>query len=163
MLIEQFLYILNISTPKVNFMFSIHVEHTIKKPIEQVFAILTEHEQYDQFKACDESSLLLEGKTHKNGDGALRQVRLGKVVFEESIFDYQPPMQFQYRIVSSKPFDLDHHLGEVKLTPVHGGTHVTWRSKGTVPNLLMGWIIEKYIQTQGPKGFKSILRQIDAM
>ena len=144
-------------------MFFIHVEHTIAKPINDVFQILSDHQNYDQFKVCDESSLLLQGKSKPNGDGALRSIRLGKIVFEETIFDYQPPYQFQYKIVKSKPFKVDHYLGELKLNEVHGGTHVVWRSKGAVPNLWFGWLAEIFIDKQGPKGFMSILRQIERM
>jgi uncharacterized protein YndB with AHSA1/START domain len=144
-------------------MFNIHVERTIHKPIEQVFALLSDHEHYAQFPVCDESSLLLHGHHSKNGDGALRMVRLGRIVFEEQIHDFCEPTGFKYRITKSQPFKVDHRIGELELQSVHGGTHVVWRSQGNVPNLLFGWFIERKIERDGAKGFGAILRYIEQL
>jgi uncharacterized protein YndB with AHSA1/START domain len=142
-------------------MFNIHVERTIHKPIEQVFAILSDHERYAQFPVCDEAFLLLHGQHHKNGDGALRMVRLGRIVFEERIYDYCEPTGFKYQIIKSQPFKVEHRVGELELQSVHGGTHVVWRSQGQVPNLLFGWFIERKIERDGAKGFGAILKYIE--
>ena len=42
-------------------MFSIHVERVIDKPIHDVFAMLSDHENYAQFKGVDEANLLVHG------------------------------------------------------------------------------------------------------
>ena len=55
-------------------MFSIHVERTINKPIEKVFAILSDHANYAQFKAIEQSNLLIKGKHETNGLGAVREI-----------------------------------------------------------------------------------------
>lgn len=46
-------------------MFSIHVERVIDKPIHDVFAMLSDHENYAQFKGVDEANLLVHGKDDK--------------------------------------------------------------------------------------------------
>jgi uncharacterized protein YndB with AHSA1/START domain len=145
-------------------MFSIHVERTINKPIEQVFAILSDHANYAQFKGIDESNLIKKGETDKNGLGAVREIIAGGANLHEEIVAFDPPFKLGYKIIKSSPLPYDHQLGEVVLKDVEGKTHVTWRSQGHITIFLLGSLyFDKQIQKGGGRAFGSILKYIDTL
>ena len=109
-------------------MFSIHVERTINQPIEKVFAILSDHANYAQFKAIEQSNLLVKGSDEPNGLGAVREIISGGSNLHEEIVAYEPPYKLGYKVVKSKPLPYDHQLGEITLKDEGGKTHVTWVS-----------------------------------
>jgi uncharacterized protein YndB with AHSA1/START domain len=150
-------------------MFDISVERSIHKPIEQVFAMLSDHENYSQFRGIEKSSLLIEGKTHKNGIGAVREVVAGGTLHEE-IVRFEPPNDknktalIGYRVIFSKPLPYDHQLGEIRLRESDGQTHVHWVSKGRIKTFLLGPLyFDKQIQKHGARAFGSILKYIDKL
>jgi uncharacterized protein YndB with AHSA1/START domain len=144
--------------------FSIHVERTINKPIEEVFAILSDHANYAQFKAIEQSNLLIKGKHETNGLGAVREIISGGSNLHEEIVAYEPPYKLGYKVVKSKPLPYNHQLGEITLKDKDGKTHVTWRSQGHIVIFLLGSLyFDKQIQSVGSRAFGSILKQIDNM
>ena len=145
-------------------MFSIHVERTINKPIEEVFAILSDHANYAQFKAIERSNLLIKGKHETNGLGVVREIISGGSNLHEEIVAYEPPYKLGYKVVKSKPLPYNHQLGEITLKDKDGKTHVTWRSQGHITIFLLGSLyFDKQIQSVGSRAFGSILKQIDNM
>ncbi|MFW8591343.1 SRPBCC family protein [Glaciecola sp. 2405UD65-10] len=142
-------------------MFSICVERVIDKPIQEVFAALSDHENYAQFKGVDESNLIVEGKFDKNGVGAVREIIAAGANLHEEIVKYDPPYTLGYKIIKSTPLPYDHELGEVTLREENGKTHATWRSKGHITIFLLGSLyFDKAIQKNGSRAFGSILKQI---
>ena len=145
-------------------MFSIHVERTINKPIAEVFAILSDHANYAQFKGVDKSTLLVEGKYEKNGLGAVREIIAGGANLHEEIVAFDPPYNLGYKVFNSKPLPYDHELGEITLEERGDKTHVTWRSVGHISIFLLGSLyFDKQVQNVGSRAFGSILKHIDAM
>ena len=142
-------------------MFSIHVERVIDKPIHDVFAMLSDHENYAQFKGVDEANLLVHGKDDKNGLGAVREIIAGGANLHEEIVAFEPPYKLGYKVIKSKPLPYDHQLGEITLKEIDGKTHATWRSKGHITIFLLGSLyFDKQIQKNGGRAFGSILKQI---
>ncbi|MDO6538274.1 SRPBCC family protein [Alteromonas stellipolaris] len=82
-------------------MFSIHVERIIDKPIDFVFAKLSDHANYAQFKGVEASNLAVEGKLAKNGLGAVREIIAGGANLHEEIVAYDPPYKLGYKVVKS--------------------------------------------------------------
>lgn len=145
-------------------MFSIHVERTINKPIAEVFAVLSDHANYAQFKGVDKSTLLVEGKLEKNGLGAVREIVAGGANLHEEIVAFDPPYKLGYKVIKSKPLPYDHELGEITLEERGDKTHVTWRSVGHISIFLLGSLyFDKQVQNVGSRAFGSILKHIDAM
>ena len=145
-------------------MFSIHVERTIDKPIEDVFAALSDHANYSQFKGVDKSTLIVEGKKDKNGLGAVREIIAGGANLHEEIVAYEPPYKLGYKIIKSKPLPYNHELGEVTLKEQDGKTHVTWRSVGHISIFLLGSLyFDKQVQNVGSRAFGSILKHVENM
>lgn len=145
-------------------MFSIHVERTINKPIQDVFAIISDHANYSQFKAIEQSNLIKEGTHEKNGLGAVREIISGGANLHEEIVAYEPPYKLGYKVIKSKPLPYDHQLGEITLEEKDGKTHVTWRSQGHITIFLLGSLyFDKQIQSVGSRAFGSILKQIESI
>lgn len=145
-------------------MFSIKVERLINKPIYDVFYAITDHANYKLFRGIDDSSLIKEGAEHKNGLGAVREIKAGGAVLHEEIVAYEPPFKMGYKIIHSKPLPYDHQLGEVTLIETDGKTLVTWRSEGHITVPILGTLLfDKQITKHGSRAFGSILKAIDAV
>ncbi|WP_100644681.1 SRPBCC family protein [Alteromonas facilis] len=145
-------------------MFNICVKRTVKKPIEQVFSVFSEHGNYHQFKPINESELVEFGHSEKNGEGALRRIKMNPLTLFERIIAYDPPHRLEYRIEKSSPFTFDHIKGEIKLREVPEGTEVIWESKGYIKVPLLGpLLLDRISERQGTAGFISILNSIDQM
>lgn len=142
-------------------MVNIEVTRTLNAPIEKVFEMLTDHANYQQFRGIDESELIREGDTEKNGLGAQRRIKAGPVTFFEDVVAFEPPTLFEYRIVKMSPPLLQHLLGRVELTENEGKTDVRWVSDSKVRIPLLGGLVGKRLAADGHKGFDSILKTIE--
>lgn len=142
-------------------MFHIHVERTIAKDIETVFEALSDHASYDQFAGVDKSILVEEGRTERNGEGALRIIGAGPLELHERITDFERPVRMHYRIEKSSLFRIDHRRGEITLQRSGKGTRVIWISTGHIKLPLAGHVLDKLAQKQFSKAFDSILKAID--
>lgn len=143
-------------------MFHIQISRLIHKPIEDVFAILSDHANYQRFKGVDSSRLLEQGTAQPNGLGALREIVAGKSVLHERIVDFESPHRIGYLIEYSHPLPYRHQLGIITLVEKDGGTEVSWESKGHIAIPLLGnWYFDKQIQKHGARAFGSILKAID--
>jgi len=143
-------------------MFKIRVERTLEKPIDEVFAILADHEGYERFPGVTKAVLLEEGEEERNGKGALREITVGGTVLEERIVDFERPTLLGYRIVKSTPVPIRHDLGEITLTAQGDRTRVVWVSEGhvTVP-LLGSLLLDRVVEKRLSAGFGSMLKLVE--
>ena len=145
-------------------MFSINVQYTLNTPIAPVFAAISDHAHYGRFKAVRFAQLVetSSSESEPNGLGALREVHVGPLQLMERITVFERPTRMDYHIESSKPVDIRHTLGSIKLTAVDAEhTHVSWESQGFIQMPLIGWLIAKRFSQLGAKGFLSILKHIE--
>ena len=145
-------------------MFNIHVQYTLNTDIETVFDAISDHAAYGKFNAVRFAQLVEPSSEYDepNGLGALREVHVGPLQLHERITKFERPTQMDYHIESSKPVDIRHNLGSIKLTAVDAEhTHVSWESQGFIQMPLIGWLIDKRFSQLGAKGFLSILKHIE--
>jgi uncharacterized protein YndB with AHSA1/START domain len=141
---------------------SVHVTRTIPAPAEDVFDRLADHANYDRFRPIHASRLLREGEPAPNGVGALREIKVRPLIFEEEITAYDRPTRLDYLIVKlNVPFE--HHGGTIRLSPNGDTTHVDWRSSYTVPTPLVGGIQELVWQPVLARGFRRVLEDVELM
>ena len=141
---------------------SIHVTRTIPAPPEPVFDLLTDHANYERFRPIHASRLLREGVPAPNGVGALREIKVRPLRFEEEITAYERPTRLDYLIVElNVPFE--HHGGSIRLTAADGGTHVDWRSDYTVPTPIVGPPEELIWKPVLARGFRRVLEDVERM
>lgn len=143
-------------------MFSIRVERQFNKSAEEIFAVLEDHANYQNFRAIDKSTLLENGTQETNGLGALREIVAGKSVLHERIVEFKRPHRLAYIIEYSTPLPYQHELGLISLSEIATGTLVVWESKGHINIPLLGnWYFDKQIEKIGSRAFGSILKAID--
>ena len=145
-------------------MFRIHVERTIPRPVDEVFAILTDHASYGRFPGVSHAELLEPGLPDRNGVGALREVHLGQVRFHERITAYQHNARLSYRIERSRPMPMAHQGGTLAFTAVDAQTtRVVWTSEGTTPIPLLGRLVDALMERQATHGFGAVLKAVERL
>jgi uncharacterized protein YndB with AHSA1/START domain len=141
---------------------SVHVTRTIPGPPEPVFDLLADHANYERFRPIHASKLLREGEPAPNGVGALREIKVRPLTFEEEITAYERPTKLDYLIVKlNVPFR--HHGGSITLRPDGESTHVDWRSSFTVPVPVIGPAVELPWLTTLRRGFNRVLEDVERM
>jgi uncharacterized protein YndB with AHSA1/START domain len=141
---------------------SVHVTRTIPAPAEKVFDLLADHANYDRFRAINGSKLLREGDPAPNGVGALREIKVRPLTFEEEITAYERPTRLDYLIVKlNVPFQ--HDGGSITLSPDGDATHVDWRSNFSVPTPVIGGAQEFVWQPILARGFRRVLEDVERM
>ncbi len=139
------------------------VEETLDAPIEHVFAVLSDHENYKQFRDVVDSRLLRPGHKDKNGVGAVRRIRALRAVLDEEIPVFEPPNRFEYRVIRSRPFPLEHRLGLVELTAVGDQTRVRWESVFRINVPVLGNMLSAQAAKMSRKSFRRILQDAEEL
>jgi uncharacterized protein YndB with AHSA1/START domain len=139
---------------------TITVRRTIKAPIERVFDVIADHANYQDFPGIKASKLVREGKTEKNGVGAVREIDAGKAWFQEEITAYERPRRLDYLIVKSRP-PLEHQGGSVRLESTPEGCAVTWTTTVGVKLPLIGGLLDRLLVPQLERGLAGTLKHIE--
>lgn len=139
---------------------TIDITETVALPIDRVFALLADHANYDRFPGITRSELLNEGEPAPNGLGAVRRVALGQVVLDEEITAFVPGKLLGYRVIASKPVQVDHEGGRIEMSAVPEGTRVHWRSTFRLKIPLIGWFMTRRAARQFERGFRDVLRSL---
>ncbi len=140
----------------------IKVEHVLNKPPEEVFALISAHERYKEFANFDDSILLEEGDTEKNGLGALRRLSSGMLWFQERITCFERPKKMCYHVEDNSIIPLKHEIGEITIEPMNGKSRVTWVSQARVEGPLLGPFLARRMEPSSAESFLSILKGIDS-
>jgi uncharacterized protein YndB with AHSA1/START domain len=120
----------------------------VDAPPEVVFDVLTDHRRYAEITPLRRSELEREGEPAPNGVGAIRVLHLIGPPLREEVIAYEPSSRFSYKLLSGAP--LRDHVGTVELTPVEGGTKVTYAVR-TTPTLPVVGGMAVAISKQGVK------------
>lgn len=136
----------------------IRVRRRFRAPIEDVFAVITDHEGYADLPGVVGARLVRAGSPDRNGEGAVREIELpGGIRIAEAITAYHPPHTLEYRIVEA-PIPLDHKGARVSLTAVGDRTDVVWTSRLSCPVPLAGGALAWAVRAQLTVGFAAALR-----
>jgi uncharacterized protein YndB with AHSA1/START domain len=139
---------------------TVHVERTIKAPIEKVFDLISDHANYKDFPGVKDSELLKKGKPHKNGVGAIREIDTGAAWFQEEITAYDRPNRLDYQIVKARPA-IEHKGGSVRLETTADGTKVTWTTTLRIKVPLVGGLLTRVAAPQLGKAIGGMLKDIE--
>ncbi|MDN5874291.1 MAG: hypothetical protein L0H29_07935, partial [Sinobacteraceae bacterium] len=83
------------------------VHRTLHAPIDRVFAVLENCENYVGLTGVRHTRILRNGRSRRMGVGAVREMWTTLAFFREQITAYLPPFRLDYRIIASQP-RLDH-------------------------------------------------------
>jgi hypothetical protein len=135
-------------------MHHVHVTAEIKKPLSETFAAVSNHRKFltGGGLVCH---LIKDGKTTKNGLGAIRTVRSKKYTLTEEINDFVENKSFDYQIIDVKPkLPMIHHNGWLEFTKIDKNlTRVDWQSHFTFTTPIIGPIIGWFSKKQLEKIF----------
>jgi len=139
----------------------------IPAPTQEVFELITDHGHYDRLDSVALSNLLKEGRSNRNGLGAIRELKVASVRFIETISVYDAPSLFEYKVQQCYlclgrhgkeiRFPLVHKKGQITLEESDGGTNVYWLSQFTVA-LPFGGTIAKLMRPFVERSFGKILQ-----
>ena len=140
----------------------IRVEHLMNKSPDEVFDAIADHENYKNYPGFTASELREEGKTERNGEGALRELHAGGMVFKERITCFERPSKMSYHCEEVTPIGLRHDRGDITIEAVDGKTRVLWISEGHVQIPLIGSLVGRLMQGRIGNAFLGVLKYIDA-
>jgi hypothetical protein len=146
-------------------MYEVCVTRDFNHGIEKVFVGISDHVEFlstSNIQCC----LLRTGEADPNGLGALREVRNGSIVFEETITAFEPPHAYEYRILSLRgPFNiklpLHHQHGRLEMHNVDGKTRLVWTSRFRFSVPLVGSWIERKLGASLGATFLFFLQRLD--
>jgi hypothetical protein len=126
-------------------MITIEVKQHVPAPLEQVSQILLAHTQLERFFNAKIKLLKSENDGELiGGEGAIRQISIGKIVFNEEIISASNE-HICYRIIGKSP--VSEHQGDIRLT---SGVLALDEDKGSTN-------IDYLIQFKGPKWLPDFL------
>jgi uncharacterized protein YndB with AHSA1/START domain len=102
-------------------------EKDFAEPPETVFRFLAEHENLGGVLGAEVTRISDGDDGHRNGVGSARRLNPPGPVpaFEETVTGFEPNERIEYRVTKGTP--LNHHIGEITLTPNGSGTHMVWK------------------------------------
>jgi hypothetical protein len=131
-------------------MITINATHQIFAPAALVSQALLDHPQLDRF--FDAKFKLMKTQDVgelKGGKGAIRQVTLGRIVFEEEIISANNE-HICYRIIGNKP--VSDHQGDIQLTSIGKDSEATqidyvirFNGPKWLPSFLLAFFVERDI------------------
>jgi len=134
-------------------MITIIVKQQVPAPVEQVSQILLAHAQLYRFFNAKIKLLKSERDGELvGGKGAVRQISIGKIVFNEEIISASNE-HICYRIIGNCP--VSEHQGDIRLTP-----YIAPQVKPEIPTLgedKQGTNIDYLVRFKGPKWLPDFL------
>ena len=123
---------------------SVEVARHFAAPVAEVWRVYTDHAGWSAWAGFSKSWLETEGRTDRNGAGAVRGFSSGRLTVFEEILEFDPPKRMTYRVMKGGPPMKNHH-GEVLCEPEGDGTLVTWRCRfdSRIPG--MGWLMRVFV------------------
>ena len=147
-------------------MHEVRVTHEFNFDIEKVFAGVSDHIAFLSTTKIT-CRMKRDGENNANGLGALREVRNGRLRFEEEITAFDSPNAYEYRILSLRgPFNLklpfQHEMGRLELHALDGKTRLVWTSRFHFSVPFIGRWIERKLGNSISTTFLFLLGRLDA-
>jgi uncharacterized protein YndB with AHSA1/START domain len=138
------------------------VTRTIPAPRVAVFDLISDHAGYARFRGIRRAELLRHGKPPPNGVGAIRQVLIGPLRFDEEIIIFERPSRMDYLIFEvNAPFE--HNGGTMRLSEESDGTRVEWTTEFQIPVRVLGRVQEWIWALALRRGFRRVLQDVERM
>lgn len=146
-------------------MHEVCVVHDFEAGLEQVFAGISDHVEFLSTSSI-QCRMVRIGEADPNGLGAMREVRKGNILFQETINVFDPPHAYEYRIISLLgPFNIKlpfhHEHGRLELRVVDGKTRLEWTSRFRFVVPLIGEWIERKLGKSISATFVFFLKRLD--
>lgn len=115
----------------------VHVEQDFRRPVGEIFAHLSEHENLEPVFGAKVRRVRDGDDGHRNGVGSVRSLRVGPAPwFDETVTEFVPDELIRYRITRGSP--LKDHEGVMRFSAREdGGSHLAYTitSDGRLPGV----------------------------
>lgn len=147
-------------------MHEVCVTHDFNFTPEKVFAGISHHVEFLSTSTI-QCRMVHVGDSDPNGLGAMREVRKGKLLFQETINAFDPPNAYEYRIIALRgPFNLKlpfhHEHGRLELHAIEGKTQLEWTTRFRFSVPIIGTWIERKLGESISATFVFFLKRLDA-
>ena len=105
-------------------MYRIHLTHSSRLPLAQLFARLSDHNQLSSVLGAPVRRIR-DGQSETNGVGSVRQIGPALLGLEETVTASVKDQSIEYRITRGG-FPLKNHLGQLSFTEAGKGSRVEW-------------------------------------
>ncbi|HET6326278.1 MAG TPA: SRPBCC family protein [Planctomycetaceae bacterium] len=138
-------------------MAKVFVRVSIKRPIADVFALVSDHEKFLSGIPGTTATILKPGSTERNGLGCLREVRVrDRIRYVEEITAWNPPHSFEY-LIREASMPIRHHGSRIDFESRQESTDVTWQSHFDVPVPVVGWPLGIWMKRRYESAFFAML------
>jgi len=101
-------------------MATVSIQREFTKPVDRVFAYLSEHEHLEQLFGAKVRRVRDGDDGHRNGVGSKRKLKIGPLPsFDETVTQFVPEELIRYRITRGSP--LRDHQGTMRFGRTPGG------------------------------------------
>jgi hypothetical protein len=108
-----------------------------------VYALLADGATWPTWSPIDSFTLERPGDTAREGVGAIRVFRTGRITSRERLVELVPGRRLSYVLLSGLP--LRDYRADVDLTPNGTGTDIRWRSSFTAKIPGTGWLYRRQL------------------
>lgn len=120
-------------------MATLDFSRTVSAPPETVWEVIADLRGMSEYTRFRKVELEREGDPPPNGVGAIRVLHLAGPPVREEIIAFDPPRRFAYRMLSGAP--VKNHVGTVELSPVAGGTRMSYVVETTPKIPVVGFTV----------------------
>lgn len=146
----------------VKFMITIEVTQKISAPVEQVCQVLLDHPKLERFFNAKIKTTQIQNEGELiGGKGAVRQITIGKIVFEEKIISATNE-HICYRIIGNWP--VSDHQGDIQLTSLgvdNQTTQLDYVIKFNGPKWLPSFLLKFFVASDINKAMKKLAEHFD--
>jgi uncharacterized protein YndB with AHSA1/START domain len=122
----------------------VHVQRTSTASPDRLFELVADTEGYPAWSSFDSGRLEREGSPDRNGLGAIRNFRRGRVTGREEVVAYEPPHHYAYTVLSGVA--VRDYRGDVTIAPTgDGGSAITWHSEFRAKRPGSAWISKRVL------------------
>ena len=139
------------------------IEQLFNAPVETVFSILTDHEEFGRIINAKMKRVIDSGEENKNGLGSVRRISLlPGISFEESVVTFEANQLMEYRVTKGSP--IKNHRGRMDFRDDQGKTRLTYRIdfEPKLPFYLLGAVIKNAIENPMRKGLTRLAARYDS-
>ncbi len=139
------------------------IEQLFNAPVETIFSILTDHEEFGKIINAKMKRVIDSGEENKNAQGSVRRISLlPGISFEESVVTFEANQLMEYRVSKGSP--IKNHRGRMDFREDQGKTRLTYHIEfePKLPFYLLGAIIKKVIENPMRKGLIRLAARYDS-
>jgi hypothetical protein len=144
-------------------MAKVFVQACIKRPIVDVFALISDHEKFLSGISGTTTKIVKAGTVERNGLGCIREVRVGdRIRYVEEITRWQPPYSFEY-LIREASIPIRHYGSRLDFAVREKSTDVIWQAHFDVPIPVIGWALGLFMKRRYESAFSAMLLQARVM